>query len=66
MELVPVEEVPVEEPPVEEVPVEVPVEAALALDDVVLEEPPHAAKPMQASSKMTRAATAVPRLRLWV
>jgi hypothetical protein len=39
--------------------VEAPVEDALVLEDaVVLEEPPHAAKPRQASNRMTRAATA--------
>jgi hypothetical protein len=65
-EEVPVEEVPVEEVPEEEVPEEAPVEAALALEDVVLDEPPHAAKPIQASSRMTRAAAACLRPLVWV
>ena len=59
----PVEDVPLEDVPVVEEPVEaVPVDAALVGEDVVLEEPPHAASPMQASSRINRAAAAVVRL----
>ncbi|MFZ1155618.1 MAG: hypothetical protein WAN93_12010 [Solirubrobacteraceae bacterium] len=45
-------------PLVEVVPVEAPVEAALVLEDVLLEEPPHAARPTQASNRISRAAAA--------
>jgi hypothetical protein len=58
----PVEDVP-EVAPVE---VEVAVEAALALDDVVSEEPPQAARPRQASNRTTTTATAGLRLRVLV
>jgi hypothetical protein len=54
--------------PVEAVPVEVlavaPVEAAL--EDVPLEEPPQAVRPMQASNRIDRTAAAGLRRRLWV
>ncbi len=67
MALEPVEVVPVEVP-VEEVPdeafEEVPV--AAALEDVLLEEPPHAARPIQVSSRRTRAAAADLRPLEWV
>jgi hypothetical protein len=50
---------PVDEVPVDEVPFDAePVDAALALVDVVLDEPPHAAKPKQASSRTMTAAAA--------
>jgi hypothetical protein len=49
--------------PVDEVPVEeAPVEAALVLEDVVLDEPPHAARPIQASNRINMAAAAGLRL----
>jgi hypothetical protein len=51
-----VEVVPVEAPV--EAPVDAPVEAALVLEDVLLEEPPHAARPTQASNRINRAAAA--------
>jgi hypothetical protein len=56
--------VPVEETPVEDVPEVLPVAAALALEEVVLDDPPHAANPIQASSNMIEkaAATGVRRL----
>jgi hypothetical protein len=62
--LVPVEVVP-EVVPVEDVPVEevAPVAAALLLEDV-LDEPPQAARPTQASNKISSAATAGLRLRV--
>jgi hypothetical protein len=54
---------PVEEDvPVEDVPEALLVEAALALEDVVLDEPPHAARPTQASNRINRAAVAGVRL----
>jgi hypothetical protein len=56
--LEPVDEVPVDEVPVEEAPVE----AALVLEDVVLDEPPHAARPIQASNRINMAAAAGLRL----
>jgi hypothetical protein len=49
-----------EDVPVEEVPEVLPVAAALALVDVVLDEPPHAARPTQTSNRITRAAAAGP------
>jgi hypothetical protein len=52
--------------PVEEAPETVPVEAALVLEGVVFDEPPQAAKPRQASNRITTAATAGLRLRVLV
>ena len=50
---------------VEELPPAAPVEAALALVEVVLDdEPPQAARPRQASNRMRTAATAGLRLRM--
>jgi hypothetical protein len=54
----PVEVEPVEVEPVEPEPVKAPVEAALPTEDVLLEEPPHAARPTQASSRISRTAAA--------
>jgi hypothetical protein len=55
----------VEVDPVEDVPEAVPVDAALALEDVVLDdELPQAAKPRQASNRTTTAAAAGLRLRV--
>jgi hypothetical protein len=55
----------VEVDPVEDVPEAAPVEAALALEDVVLDdELPQAARPRQASNRITTAATAGLRLRV--
>jgi hypothetical protein len=51
---------------VEDVPEAVPVEAALAPVDVVLEEPPQAARPKQASIRTRTAAAAGLRLRVLV